>query len=48
MPSQKIVRIDKDKNLIMVRGSVPGAPDGKVIIKSAIKKVKKQKDEGAK
>jgi len=42
IPSQRIVRIDKERNLIMVRGSVPGAPGGEVIIKSAVKKVQKQ------
>lgn len=36
--SQRIVRIDKERNLIMVRGCVPGAPNGDVIIRSAVKK----------
>lgn len=34
----KVVRIDPDKNLLAVRGSVPGARGGIVIIKSAVKK----------
>lgn len=34
----KVVRIDPDKNLLAVRGSVPGARGGIVIIKSALKK----------
>ncbi|MES2217743.1 MAG: 50S ribosomal protein L3 [Pseudomonadota bacterium] len=36
--NQKIVRIDIPRNLIMVRGVVPGAPGGDVIIRPAIKK----------
>ncbi len=42
--SQKIVRIDKERNLIMVRGSVPGAPSGEVIIRTAIKAKAAHKD----
>jgi large subunit ribosomal protein L3 len=36
--SQKIVRIDADKNLVLVRGSIPGAINGEVIIRQAVKK----------
>lgn len=36
--SQKIVRIDLERNLIMIRGAVPGAPNNYVIIRPAIKK----------
>lgn len=39
--SQKIVRIDLERNLVLVRGVVPGAPGGSVIIRPAIKAVKK-------
>jgi len=35
--NQKIVKIDNERNLIMVRGGVPGAPGGYVIITPAIK-----------
>lgn len=35
--TQQIVRIDTDRNLILVRGAVPGAPGSKVIIRPAIK-----------
>lgn len=35
--SQKIVRIDIEKKLILIRGAVPGAPGGTVIIRPAIK-----------
>ena len=34
---QKIVRIDKDKNLIFVKGAVPGATDGYVVVRPAAK-----------
>jgi large subunit ribosomal protein L3 len=36
--SQKIVRIDAEKNLVLIRGAVPGANNGFVIIRKAIKK----------
>ena len=36
--SQPIVRIDAERNLILIRGAVPGAPSSFVIIRSAIKK----------
>lgn len=34
----EVVRIDEDKNLMLVKGAVPGARDGRVEIKPAIKK----------
>ena len=36
--NQKIVRVDAERNLILVRGVVPGAPGGDVIIRPAVKK----------
>ncbi len=33
----ELVRVDAERNLLMVRGAVPGAKDGDVIIKPAIK-----------
>jgi large subunit ribosomal protein L3 len=36
--SQKIVRIDAEKNLILIRGAVPGSTNGYVIIRPAVKK----------
>jgi large subunit ribosomal protein L3 len=36
--SQKIARIDAEKNLVLVRGSVPGATNAWVIIRAALKK----------
>lgn len=43
--SQKIVKIDVERNLILVSGSVPGAPGGDVIISSAVKTKQKSKKE---
>lgn len=43
--SQVIVRLDVDRNLVLVRGAVPGAPGSDVIIRPAIKK-SGQKAEG--
>lgn len=40
--NQQIIRIDLERNLIMVRGCVPGAPGGDVIISPAVKKAKKE------
>lgn len=36
--SQRIIRIDAEKNLVLVRGSIPGATNGIVIIRQAVKK----------
>lgn len=35
--SQPIVRIDADRNLVLVRGGVPGAVNGYVVIRPAVK-----------
>ncbi len=40
--SQPIVRIDENRNLIMIRGAVPGAENGMVVIRSAVKKPEKK------
>ena len=41
--NQKIVKIDEARNLILVKGQVPGAPGANVIIKHAVKmKTKKE------
>jgi len=42
--SQVIVRLDVEKNLILIRGAVPGAPGSDVIIRPSVKR-KKQKGE---
>ncbi|MDR3492628.1 MAG: 50S ribosomal protein L3 [Gammaproteobacteria bacterium] len=36
--SQKIVRIDAERNLVLIKGVVPGAPGSDVIIRPAVKK----------
>lgn len=36
----QIVRIDSEKNLILIKGAVPGAPGEDVIVRPAVKKVK--------
>lgn len=46
--SQRIVKIDLERNLILIRGAVPGAPGGCVIIRPAVKKPKVQNDKGEK
>ena len=33
----EIVRVDNDRNLLLIKGSVPGAKGGKVLIKPAVK-----------
>jgi large subunit ribosomal protein L3 len=34
----ELVRIDEDRNLLFVRGAVPGKPDGYLMIRQAVKK----------
>ncbi len=36
--SQQIIRIDAEHNLVLIRGAVPGAISGYVVIRPAIKK----------
>src|SRR5207247_10487274 len=36
----KVVRVDADRNLVMVRGGVPGAKGALVLIRESTKKVK--------
>ncbi len=43
----QVARIYADRNLILIRGAVPGAPGTDVIIRPAVKKVQKVKQEGA-
>jgi large subunit ribosomal protein L3 len=42
--SQKVVRVDVERNLVLVRGSIPGAPGCDVIIKPTVKVKKKRGD----
>ncbi len=36
----EVVRVDSEKNLILIKGAVPGAPGEDVIVRPAVKKVK--------
>ena len=38
----EVVRVDGEKNLILIKGSVPGARGGKVMVKPAIKAGRKK------
>lgn len=40
--SQKVIRVDVARNLLLVEGSVPGAPGGVIIIRKAVKKAHKE------
>lgn len=35
--SQRIIKIDAERNLLLIRGAVPGAPNGFVVVKPAVK-----------
>lgn len=35
--SQVVVRVDAERNLILIKGSVPGAPGGYVVVRDAVK-----------
>ena len=39
-----IVSIDAERNLLLIKGAVPGAPNGRVVIKPAVKKINKKGD----
>lgn len=39
--SQQVVQIDVERNLILIRGAIPGAPGSKVIVLPAVKTKKK-------
>ncbi len=39
----KVMRVDKEKNLLMVKGALPGANGGYLIIKKAVKKAQSNK-----
>jgi large subunit ribosomal protein L3 len=40
----EIVKVDLDKNLLLVKGAIPGAPGGNVIVKPAVKKHNSKKE----
>jgi large subunit ribosomal protein L3 len=37
MQNLEVVRVDAERNLILVKGSVPGAPNGRLLVKLAVK-----------
>jgi large subunit ribosomal protein L3 len=36
-PNLEVVRVDAERNLLLIRGSVPGAPSGRVMVRPAVK-----------
>lgn len=39
----EVVRVDADKNLLLIRGAVPGAPGGQVIVRPSVKAAAKSR-----
>jgi len=39
--SLEIIRVDAEKNLLLVKGAIPGAPGGNVIVRPAVKYINK-------
>ena len=37
-----VIRVDVEKNLLLIKGAIPGHPGGKVIVRPAIKTKKKR------
>ena len=35
--SLEVVRIDAERNLLLIKGAVPGAPGGDVVVRPAVK-----------
>jgi large subunit ribosomal protein L3 len=44
----EVVNVDVDKNLMVIRGCVPGAPGGLVVVKKSVKAAAKSSRKGAK
>ena len=38
-PNLDVIRVDVDRNLLLVKGAVPGAASGRVIVFPAVKRV---------
>jgi large subunit ribosomal protein L3 len=36
-PKVQVVRVDTERNLVLVKGGVPGAPGGRVVLRPAVK-----------
>lgn len=43
--NQKVVKVDAERNLLLVRGCVPGAPGGRVVIRPSMHQIAKDKKE---
>lgn len=43
--NQKVVKVDVERNLLLVRGGIPGAPGGYVIIRPSVQSIAKAKKE---
>ena len=39
--NQEIIKIDAERNLLLIKGAIPGAPNGKVIITHSVKNTRK-------
>jgi large subunit ribosomal protein L3 len=39
----QVVRVDAERNLLLIRGAVPGAPGGQVIVRPSVKAAAKAK-----
>ena len=37
MENLKVVQVDLERNLLLVSGSVPGAPGGRVVVRPSVK-----------
>ena len=37
MPNMKVVKIDAEKNLIAIKGAIPGAKNGIVFLRDSVK-----------
>jgi large subunit ribosomal protein L3 len=37
IPNLEVVRVDAERNLILVKGGIPGAPGGRVVLRPAVK-----------
>jgi large subunit ribosomal protein L3 len=33
----EVVRVDSERNLLLIRGAVPGAPGGEVVVRPSVK-----------
>jgi large subunit ribosomal protein L3 len=37
VPNLEVIRVDVERNVLLVKGGVPGAPGGHVIVRPAVK-----------